>query len=369
MIQDSINVRGNNRKYYLDYLKLFLVFLVIIHHSLEAYSINSQWRYKDSVTVGWLERIHTVNMTFFMGLFFFISGYFIVNSYKSRGTREFVLNKAKRLLLPVIFILSVIVPTYFYFIEYFANGLNKSYFDYYLNVYLGTGIISYEHGWFLVSLFMYSMLFLLFTKIISEKTIKKVGQLNYKKLLIIIAIMSILTAIVSSIYEYDQWIRLFGIIGLEPIHLPQYLIMFIVGIIAFKNKWLDQITTKLGWTSVTIGLIMSSIIYLNRYLPDEFINTIYSLFFIYEPIMCVSICIALLFIFKKYFNKENKIFVTLSQCSFGVYICHNLFIVSMQLFLGEYEMLATLKFIIVTICSAIMSFLAVYLVRRIRNMF
>ena len=114
------------RLYYLDYLKLFLITIVVSHHSLEAYMPKSEWQYKDIVQSRWLENIHVINMTFLMGIFFFISGYLVVNSIKKRSAKDFILSKAKYLLSPIILIGAVIVPLQNYIVGRAMNNINSS---------------------------------------------------------------------------------------------------------------------------------------------------------------------------------------------------------------------------------------------------
>ncbi len=270
----------------------------------------------------------TVNMTFFMSAFFFISGYFVPKSKENRSVGTYIGKKAKRLLLPVVALVLCIVPIYNY-IVYRADTANTlSFIQFYIRKYWGEGLISYDHGWFLVSLFLYSLLYLLV-----EKPCKKIkGNLTVWKIVGFTAIMAVLTFLIRLFYSIDTWVDIFGVIGIEPAHLPQYLLWFFAGTCACENDWLEQITDKMGKIFSGIAAFTIFIIYFRRILPSVVINTVYLIFPLYETLMSVSI-ITLIYLFKKYISSQNAFFKSVSQNAFSMYIWHNLFVVSTQVVL------------------------------------
>ncbi|MBE6050111.1 MAG: hypothetical protein E7214_05445 [Clostridium sp.] len=92
-----------------------------------------------------------------------------------------------------IYYLIILVPLEYYIAEVAMKRINIGFFNYYINIYWGTGIMSYEHGWFLVSLFLYSIFYVIMKKIIGKAFIKKISGINFKKLVIIIIFMTICT--------------------------------------------------------------------------------------------------------------------------------------------------------------------------------
>ena len=85
---------------YLDNLKVFLTVLVIFHHAGQAYGDGGGWAYTPSnpaEVMPWIWHFFSVNAAFFMGLFFFISGYFVPASYDKQGASLFVRKKLMRL--------------------------------------------------------------------------------------------------------------------------------------------------------------------------------------------------------------------------------------------------------------------------------
>ena len=95
----------SQRLYYLDNLKVGLTVLVIMHHAGQAYGQGGEWAYTPSnpaETLPWIWHFFSTNAAFFMGLYFFISGYFVPRSYDKQGAKQFVQKKLLRLGVPLI---------------------------------------------------------------------------------------------------------------------------------------------------------------------------------------------------------------------------------------------------------------------------
>ena len=90
-----------NRIVYLDNLRIALTILVIAHHVGQAYGpTGGYWPVQEAARAAVLGPFFTVNRSFFMSLFFMISGYFMVSAYKRHGFRAFVLSRLVRLGIP-----------------------------------------------------------------------------------------------------------------------------------------------------------------------------------------------------------------------------------------------------------------------------
>ena len=353
----------NKRITYLDNLKLLLTVLVVAHHTCQAYVLHSDWAIKDPYYAVNLSNFLTVNMTFFMGAFFFISGYFIPKSKSKSSLKVYIQKKAKRLLLPILLLLFFIVPAYYYIAYYHNEAKPVNLLIYYINYYWKDGLFSYDHGWFLVSLFLYSMFYLLIEKLCDNVHIK----LTFSNLISFVAIMSLLTYIIRLSYPIDTWVNILGVIGIEPAHLPQYLLWFIAGILTFNNNLLNQMTEKMGRTCSIICIISVACIYFKNLLPPSFINIIYSYFYIFESTLSVTAIVALVYIFKKYFNNQNKFFKLAASSAFGIYIVHNFYVILFQVFFSNLILNAYIKFILATSLALISSFFTIVFYKFIKT--
>jgi len=102
------------RYHYLDNIKSLLTCVVTFYHVGDAFSGGSLWPQNPPVLVAiifgdqdvWMTRalkaFTMVNQSYFMSLFFFISGYFTPRSHARKGTREFIKEKLIRYGIPFL---------------------------------------------------------------------------------------------------------------------------------------------------------------------------------------------------------------------------------------------------------------------------
>lgn len=372
------------RLFFLDNLKIALIFLVIIHHVGQAYGpTGGFWPFVSSQpdSLSWLGRFFGVNATFFMGLFFMISGYFFAPSYDKKGFYKYSLDKVIRLGIPLVFVYMIMMPCvfYFYYINY-SNNPDISYWIYFKTIFLGLGAqpswfqpsigwpesnFGFGHLWFVEHLLIYSLIYALF------RLFYKAANRNYKLnsyfiVLFLIAIISISSIIVRNYYPIDKWIDILGFITSEIAHLPQYTALLITGIVAYKTDLFKLFPSRFGMLLLYIGLIMAIVIYISPYVP-EIINTIiWKYFEIYETIMCVSLCFGLITFFRNNINSSNLLLKAFADNSYGAYIFHFPIVIAIQYAFDKISIPILSKFVIVSMVSIIMSYGVSFMIRNIR---
>ena len=94
---------ASRRLSYLDNLRIVLTILVIAHHVGQAYGpTGGYWPVQEAARAAILGPFFTVNRSFFMSLFFMISGYFMVSSYDRHGFDAFIRSRLIRFGIPVL---------------------------------------------------------------------------------------------------------------------------------------------------------------------------------------------------------------------------------------------------------------------------
>lgn len=95
-----------------------------------------------------------MNAGYLMGMYFFISGYFSAASLERKNSFEFLKERMRRLLLPLLVItLFVFVPMYG-----FLDGWQHGWFFYLIEYYVNKPPLAVGHLWFLLLLFAFSVL-------------------------------------------------------------------------------------------------------------------------------------------------------------------------------------------------------------------
>ena len=121
--------------FYLDNLKFFLIILVIMHHVEQAYgTTGGSWFYSyPGERVRVMGLFFWFNASFFMGLFFFISGYLFPPSFDRHGARTFIVNKLVRFGIPLYFGALIIIPL-ITFVQYTYHVDPISFRDFYFDI-------------------------------------------------------------------------------------------------------------------------------------------------------------------------------------------------------------------------------------------
>src|ERR1700754_2688526 len=93
--------------HYIDTLKVLLTILVVLHHCFITYGAPGGGIYGEKTTKKLafdpMTIFVSVNQSFFMGFFFFLSAYFIKPSYDRKGASRFLADRLLRLGLPLVF--------------------------------------------------------------------------------------------------------------------------------------------------------------------------------------------------------------------------------------------------------------------------
>ncbi len=141
--------------------------------------------------------------------------------------------------------------------------------------------------------------------------------------------------------------------------LPQYISLYIIGIIAYHNKWFEMITHKkaLFWINTTLVAILSWPLIV---IKGEALNGnigllggglhwqsfIYSL---WEIVAGMGITISIIYLFRQKMNYQNKLFGGLTKSAYTAFIIHSIIIVLLSYALRDILIHPLIKFLIVAI--------------------
>ena len=326
------------RLYYLDTLKVMLTILVVFHHAAEAYSPYSAWVYKPSNKDEMMPLIwhfNSVNAAFFMGLFFFIAGYFVPRSYDKQGIWLYVKKKLLRLGIPVVLVTA--------FLTY------------------ATGQLEVGHLWYVESLLLFCLVYALVRRFVSPIQVK--SNVSLGGLLAVALVMGVGGYFIRQVSPQDNWIWVLGFIHIEPAHYLQYVIMFVLGVLAYRGQWLTKMKNSTGAVSLLIGSALAIGDYVRN--DGDWNNFVYQWFGIYESLLCVFFSFGLLWLFREFVNGTNAFQSWCSQQAYGAYIVHLFVLLAVQNATDSIMLPGIVKFFIIGIVASIISFVITYLLRLI----
>src|SRR5215217_3460990 len=101
----------HDRVHALDALRAFALFLgIYFHASLSFMPGLDEWVVTDTSTSPAIWIVSGFSHLFRMSLFFFIAGYFARLVYHRKGFGQFVRDRAKRIALPLVLFLPIMIP-------------------------------------------------------------------------------------------------------------------------------------------------------------------------------------------------------------------------------------------------------------------
>ena len=161
------------RMYFVDNLKVALTVLVIAHHVGQAYGpTGGWWPIQESARADVLGPLFTVDRSFFMSLFFLISGYLMVASYDRHGPATFLRSRLVRLGVPLVLFFFLVIPVQQYLCHRWTTDIaGLSFARYYVDFYFGFGErpagwtgpawpeLNFGHLWYVEHLLILSVLY------------------------------------------------------------------------------------------------------------------------------------------------------------------------------------------------------------------
>jgi peptidoglycan/LPS O-acetylase OafA/YrhL len=355
--------------YYVEWLRVVLISLVVAHHAGQAYGpTGGSWPVFEAERSALLGPFFAVNAGFLMGMLFFIAGYFVPGSIARKGTRRFVSARLVRLGIPsIIFGFGV-----FALLGYGDLGEGITFWSYYWNVYIGRWHVEFGHLWFVVHLLAYSIIYAAAARLLpSMSTHGEKPAPGHWQLIGLVVIIAVIGGVVRIDYPQDQWVRIIGMIPAEPAHLPQYIIMFVVGTIAGRNAWFDRISSAVAYTWLGIGLAAATLMYALGYLasysgihllPGQVMGIVFPL---WEAVLCVGLSFGLIGYARDHWNHPNRWLTPLAGATYGVYLIHVFFVVGVNMALLGLPLPPFVKFLIVTALALLLSFSAIIALRKI----
>jgi len=350
--------------FYIDNLKVGLIALVVLHHALNTYGAEGGWYYTQKTThAGAIPMVIliTINQSFFMGFFFFLSAYFIPGSYNKKGAARFVKDRLLRLGIPLLFYSLVLSPALIYLVYYFGKGHHISFIQFLGGFYdwIDFGVL-----WFVAALLLFTFVYVLW-RIVSKRYQSKTFTTPSSGMILGFAagvgIISFLVRIVFPI----GWIL--HPVGFQLAYFSQYVALFLLGLVASKNNWLDAFPYNNGkrFARYALRLLLffpvSAMIEKVTTAPQAWFTGGFHwqqlLYAVWEQLLGFSIIVALLAYGKKLWNKSSPLMAKLSRSAFAVYIFHPLVLIALELSLRNWDVDPALKFLAVAPLGVAGSFL------------
>ncbi len=371
----SVCDKKNKRVFFFDNLKVALTCLVIANHASQAYtSINTGWVIQQGnipeINDKIISLFLSINNSFFMALFFLISAYFIPASFEHKIPSKYLKERFIRLGIPIIFFVLIIFPIF----GIIMNNGRMSATDFLINKFfnLSSGELSLGHTWFLLVLLVFSSCYALYYRLVKNKkpSVRKLLEVpGNTKIIAFVLGLTIIMFIVRIFFHPGYWVipHLF-----EPARMPAYIAMFVIGLLAYRNKWIERIPVSMGyiWGIISLVTILLTPVILTFILHGKDmwgkgLNLNSFIVSAWDALLCVSLSISLIVLFREKFNFQGKILKMAVNDSFAVYLLHPFILILIQGIFINVALHPLIKFIIVTIISIVLSYAVSHVVKKI----
>lgn len=367
----------SSRQPYLDWLRFFAILGVLFFHAAMAFVAEWSWHIKNKETSKLLLEFNFWLSRFRMPLLFFISGtvsYFMVQK-KSAGS--FIKLRFRRLLIPLLFGIIVIVPPQVY-LERVSQGYTGNYFSFYSKVFefipYPKGNFSWHHLWFILYLFLYDIVFApVFKYCTGEKGkhfLQKIDFIAQRKRIYLLSIPGI--AIYTSLSLHypgtndliHDWCNLF-----------YWLQFLLIGFLCIANPLLMDSLERNRRCSFAIAFLSIVVINYFRWNNAEPFDNIqnwqtdwrtYAYLSLYPVTAWAWVMMAVGY-GKKHLNRKHKALDYINQAVYPFYILHQTVIVILVFYVVQVPETIGMKYIFTVMLTLAMSLSIIHLFIRPNN--
>ncbi|MGA9098070.1 MAG: acyltransferase family protein, partial [Methanotrichaceae archaeon] len=259
-----------DRLFFIDNIRWLMIVFVIMVHAAVTYSNIGSWQYTehlklDALSFTFFAIFQIFMQAYFMGLLFLIAGYFVPNALDRKGFFKFLGDRTVRLGIPTLIYMLFINTIIVYYILAFQWTSPRPPVGQFLLGYIlsldflgGTGPM-----WFALALLIFSAIYSIIRLFSSklflhnsqrpQRTGPLPGHLAVLGLILLISICSFIVRLVQPIGT--------SVLNMQLGFFSQYIILFIIGIIAYRKNWLARIPYSFGMIWFKIALICGSIFF------------------------------------------------------------------------------------------------------------
>jgi glucan biosynthesis protein C len=330
---------NGSRVLFVDNLRILLISMVLVVHLDDTYGAIGSWDYHDPATnllTGVLLTIpNAIGMASGMGFFFLLAGYFTPGPYNRKGPRSFLRDRLVRLGIPLLLYDLLLQPL----VVYIGSGLHGSYWSFYGTYLLQmrgvTGVV-----WFLAVLLLFSLIYAAWWGLTRHRisVSARSGKLpSYQAIAVFIFALGLVTFVVR-IWWPAGWI--FQLLNVPVGYLPQYISLYILGLIAYRRNWFFELTPKMGRDWSLIALMATLIILGGLVFPSAMqevgasgtrqagyavaggFNWLAFSYALWESFVAVGVCMGLLVLFRMRWNHQGRLARSLAASVYTVYLIH-----------------------------------------------
>ncbi len=360
---------GTGRLLYIDNLRVLVVVLVVMHHLAVTYSGFGSWYYVDAsgldtLSTVWFAFYLSFEQGFFLGLLFMIAGYFAAGSYDRKGFGRFLEERSKRLIIPALITMVVISP----FLGSILTGGPPTGFDL-VGFLSGTGVM-----WFTVALFAFCLAYAVVRRAAPSSALslsrdKAPLSPTWTRAVLLILIIALLAFLIRIVQPIGT-----NVLNMQLCYFASYMVLFVVGIIAYRNNLFSRISYRAGKRWLIVGIVLGFLAWFFLVGAAGDLGATAALegglswwsagYALWESFVAVAMGIGLIAVFRERLNHQGQLFRTLTENAFAVYMFHPVVIVPVTLLFSSVALYPMAKWLLLCAICVPLCFAATHFVFR-----
>jgi glucan biosynthesis protein C len=361
----------SSRLYYLDWLRVLAMVGVFLFHNARFFDVFSDWHVKNATTSFGASVLVAFLDQWAMPLFFLIAGAGTYYALKSRRAGRYIQERTLRLVIPLIFgMLVIVVPqAYFQALSHGEQLGGYNFFQLY-GLYLQTlPDLEWFHLWFLVDLFLFSIITVpIFITIgaSGKSVISRLATVFDRPWALVLLLVFLIAIVNVFFYPAGFWGNRNG-----GFNIVAYLLFFIFGYLIFANPRIMEVIEKMRWIMLGVGVIaiLSAVAFFVDELADPIKYFGTPRFIIAHFIQSLDTwcwLLAILGLGSRFLNRNNRFLSYANEAVLPFYILHQTVIISIGFYVVQWNTGVELKYLTISTTSFIAIMLIYeFLVRRI----
>lgn len=360
---------SGHRIHFLDNLRTFMIFLVVLGHAGGVYESSGVWGsfwIADDPSVNNLAGlVFLVLDIFMMPIIFFVSGFFAPGSVESRGGWAFLKSKFRRLMIPWAVAVLALVPLY-KIIFLYSRGLPQERWTTYFH--WSNGIWNQNWLWFLPVLFLFNVVYVL-----GSKVKIRMPEVSVKGTVAGMFLAGVVYSFGMDVFGLRGWTKSW-LLDFQNERLLIYFMAFVLGAVCFRRKVFEgrpkgrvlyHVVNATAWIPVTVYIFF--LLY-SWFKPGQFIvSKIGDRLIVWLGFHVSLLCLMYVTIetFRRYLNGAGRLRNELNRNSYYVYIIHVIVMGSIALVMLDTAIPSVVKYFVLTVSTFAVSNLIVSLCRKV----
>jgi peptidoglycan/LPS O-acetylase OafA/YrhL len=351
--------KSHSRRYDLDWLRL-IAFATLIYYHTAIIFVPGKFPLIQSTDISdGLQWFVSVSHQFRLALLFFISGIGVSFAKRRRNNREFIIERSKRLLIPLGVGLLLVVPMIVYIEKLFIGDVSGNFFEFYTSFFTNgiypKGHLSWHHLWFIVYLYLFCVLGLMVFPLFDNSA-------NRISTRVKLAGHGVgLYGLIIVLFVFEVPLRVIFLGGTPNLitdwaNFLHWFLIFLTGYIIASDLTMLRNAERLRYWSL-FGAIVSTVLLYNIFyenfavsIPSSAgdISIKYIAYCAVRMTMVWTTILTCLGFAARYLQFSTPALGYLNEAVYPLFILHLLFVVGLGFFAVQWEMELWIKYLIIT---------------------